>query len=199
MSAIAKIWDIPGGIHPPERKELSNRTPLQQPPLPDRLILPLGQHIGAAAEPCVAVGERVLKGQKIAEASGFVSVPLHAPTSGTVSFIGPQPYPHASGIPAPAIVIDADGRDEELLIAGRAALQVAGRVVAGAAPDPVPTPCGAAFVDGFDVAYAVGWWSCVPGSHAVAQPGRPGADVEAVGGASRESRGCGGGPEGWVP
>ncbi len=112
MSAIAKIWDIPGGIHPPERKELSNRTPLQQPPLPDRLILPLGQHIGAAAEPCVAVGERVLKGQKIAEASGFVSVPLHAPTSGTVSFIGPQPYPHASGIPAPAIVIDADGRDE---------------------------------------------------------------------------------------
>ena len=112
MSAIAKIWDIPGGIHPPECKELSNRTPLQQPPLPDRLILPLGQHIGAAAEPCVAVGERVLKGQKIAEASGFVSVPLHAPTSGTVSFIGPQPYPHASGIPAPAIVIDADGRDE---------------------------------------------------------------------------------------
>lgn len=112
MSAIAKIWDIPGGIHPPERKELSNRTPIQQPPLPERLILPLGQHIGAAAEPCVAVGERVLKGQKIAEANGFVSVPLHAPTSGTVSFIGPQPYPHASGIPAPAIVIDADGQDE---------------------------------------------------------------------------------------
>ena len=101
---------------------------------------------------------------------------------------------------APALArLDADGRDEELLIAGRAALQVAGRVVAGAAPDLVPTPCGAAFVDGFGVAYAVGWWSCVPGSHAVAQPGRPGADVEAVGGASREGRGCGGGPEGWVP
>ncbi len=112
MSAIAKIWDIPGGIHPPERKELSNRTPIQQPPLPERLTLPLGQHIGALAEPCVAVGERVLKGQKIAEANGFVSVPVHAPTSGMVSFIGPQPYPHASGIPAPAIVIDADGQDE---------------------------------------------------------------------------------------
>jgi electron transport complex protein RnfC len=112
MNTSAKIWDIPGGIHPPERKELSNRTPIQQPPLPSRLVLPLGQHIGALAEPCVAVGERVLKGQKIAEAAGVVSVPVHAPTSGTVSFIGPQPYPHASGMLAPAIVIDADGRDE---------------------------------------------------------------------------------------
>ncbi|MDG1580432.1 electron transport complex subunit RsxC [Pseudomonas sp. GOM6] len=112
MSAHERIWDIPGGIHPAERKELSNRTPIQQAPLPKRLILPLGQHIGAAAEPCVAVGERVLKGQKIAEAIGFVSAPLHAPTSGTVSFIGPQPYPHVSGMLAPAIVLDSDGLDQ---------------------------------------------------------------------------------------
>ncbi|PTU76034.1 electron transport complex subunit RsxC [Pseudomonas indoloxydans] len=112
MSAQEKIWDIPGGIHPAERKELSNRTPIQQAPLPKRLVLPLGQHIGTVAEPCVVVGERVLKGQKIAEANGFVSAPLHAPTSGTVSFIGPQPYPHVSGMLAPAIVIDSDGLDE---------------------------------------------------------------------------------------
>ena len=111
MTALT-IWDIPGGIHPPERKDLSNRTPIQPAPLPRRLVLPLSQHIGAPAEPCVAVGERVLKGQKIAEAQGTVSVPLHAPTSGTVSFIGPQPYPHASGMTAPAIVIDSDGQDE---------------------------------------------------------------------------------------
>ncbi len=107
-----KIWDIPGGIHPAERKELSNRTPIVSPPLPKRLVLPLGQHIGAVAEPCVVVGQRVRKGEKIAEANGFVSAPLHAPTSGTVSFIGPQPYPHASGMLAPAIVIDSDGLDE---------------------------------------------------------------------------------------
>lgn len=112
MSAQEKIWDIPGGIHPAERKELSNGTPIQQAPLPKRLVLPLGQHIGTVAEPCVVVGERVLKGQKIAEANGFVSAPLHAPTSGTVSFIGPQPYPHVSGMLAPAIVIDSDGLDE---------------------------------------------------------------------------------------
>ena len=106
------VWDIPGGIHPPERKDLSNRGPIQPAPLPARLILPLSQHLGAPAEPCVAVGERVLKGQKIADAQGTVSVPLHAPTSGMVGFIGPQPYPHVSGMNAPAIVIDSDGQDE---------------------------------------------------------------------------------------
>ena len=107
-----QIWDIPGGIHPAEQKTLSNRTPIQPAPLPKRLTLPLGQHIGAAAEPCVVVGEYVRKGQKIAEANGFVSAPVHAPTSGTVSFIGPQPYPHVSGMPAPAIVIDSDGLEQ---------------------------------------------------------------------------------------
>jgi electron transport complex protein RnfC len=112
MSAQEKIWDIPGGIHPAERKELSNRTPIQQAPLPKRLLLPLVQHIGAAAEPCVAVGQHVRKGEKVATANGVVSVPLHAPTSGTVVFIGEQPYPHASGMLAPAIVIDSDGLDE---------------------------------------------------------------------------------------
>ena len=106
------VWDIHGGIHPPERKELSNRTPVRQMPLPARLIVPLTQHLGAPAEPCVTLGETVLKGQLIADASGFVSVPVHAPTSGTVAFIGPQPYPHVSGMTATAIVIDSDGRDQ---------------------------------------------------------------------------------------
>ena len=106
------VWDIHGGIHPPERKDLSNRSPIQQFPLPTRLVVPLAQHLGAPAEPCVTLGERVLKGQKIAEASGFVSAPVHAPTSGTVEFIGPQPYPHVSGMLSNAIVIDSDGRDE---------------------------------------------------------------------------------------
>jgi len=111
MTAL-NIWDIHGGIHPPEHKDLSNRTPIQPAPLPKRLVLPLTQHLGAPAEPCVTLGERVLKGQQIAVASGFVSAPLHAPTSGVVSFIGPQPYPHVSGMLANAIVIDSDGEDK---------------------------------------------------------------------------------------
>ncbi|SNR81365.1 electron transport complex subunit RsxC [Pseudomonas segetis] len=110
--SLMQIWDIPGGIHPPERKDLSTQTPIQAAPLPARLIVPLNQHIGVPAEPVVVVGEHVLKGQLIAKANGFVSVPVHAPTSGSVSFIGPQPYPHVSGMLAPAIVIDSDGKDQ---------------------------------------------------------------------------------------
>ena len=112
MTSLTIVWDIPGGIHPPERKDLSNRTPIQRAPLPRRLILPLSQHLGMPAEPCVTVGTRVLKGQKIAEGQGTISAPLHAPTSGTVTFIGLQPFPHVSGMLAPAIVIDSDGLEE---------------------------------------------------------------------------------------
>lgn len=107
-----KIWDIPGGIHPPEHKQESTQRGLETPPIPARLILPVQQHIGARAEPIVAVGDRVLKGQLIAEASGLVSSPLHAPTSGTIAAIGPAPYPHASGLEEWAITLDSDGQDE---------------------------------------------------------------------------------------
>ncbi|WP_339514817.1 electron transport complex subunit RsxC [Pseudomonas sp. RL_15y_Pfl2_60] len=110
--SLMQTWDIPGGIHPPERKDLSTQTAIQPAPLPARLIVPLNQHIGVPAEPVIAVGEHVLKGQLIAKANGFVSVPVHAPTSGSISFIGPQPYPHVSGMLAPAIVIDSDGKDQ---------------------------------------------------------------------------------------
>ncbi|OWL90422.1 electron transport complex subunit RsxC [Halopseudomonas aestusnigri] len=106
-----RIWDIPGGIHPQENKLQSLGHGIETPPLPRELIVPLQQHIGARAEPCVAVGDKVLKGQLIAEASGFVSCPLHAPTSGTVTAIGPAPYPHASGLEEWAIRIEADGED----------------------------------------------------------------------------------------
>ena len=112
MNAPVSIWDIPGGIHPAERKELSNHAPIEPAPVPKRLVLPLNQHIGAPAEPVVSVGEHVLKGQLIAAATGVVSVPVHAPTSGTISFIGAQPYPHVSGMLMPAIVIDSDGLDQ---------------------------------------------------------------------------------------
>ena len=110
--SLIQLWDFPGGIHPAEHKQQSNSRPIQPAPLPKRLILPLNQHIGAPAQPCVAVGERVLKGQLIASANGVISVPLHAPTSGTVSFIGPQPYPHVSGLLSDAIVLDSDGLEQ---------------------------------------------------------------------------------------
>ena len=107
-----KVYAFHGGIHPPENKRQSNGAPIKAAPLPAQLVLPLAQHIGAPAEPLVKVGDRVLKGQLIAEPIGRISASLHAPTSGIVSMIGPQPVPHASGLQGTCIVIDTDGKDE---------------------------------------------------------------------------------------
>lgn len=105
------LYEFPGGVHPPMHKDLSTREPIAAAPCPPRLILPLHQHIGDAAAPTVNVGDHVLKGQRIARAEGYVSVALHAPTSGTVSAITDAPVPHPSGLPAPCIVLEADGED----------------------------------------------------------------------------------------
>lgn len=109
---MRKIFDFHGGIHPPENKHQSVRTPIADAGIPPELIMPLSQHIGAPASPVVVVGEHVLKGQMIAEALGFVSVPVHAPTSGTVLAIEERLIAHPSGYLAPCIVITTDGRDE---------------------------------------------------------------------------------------
>ncbi|QRY81863.1 electron transport complex subunit RsxC [Pseudomonas sp. PDNC002] len=108
----AQVWRFPGGLSLPDNKQQSTRTPIQRPPLPRRLVLPLQQHIGEPAVPCVDIGQRVLKGQLIAEAGSAISAALHAPTSGTVVALGEQPYPHTSGLAAPAIVIESDGAEE---------------------------------------------------------------------------------------
>ncbi|MGH1463397.1 MAG: electron transport complex subunit RsxC [Neptuniibacter sp.] len=101
-----------GGIHPPENKRQSTGGPIQVAPIPERLIVPLSQHIGAPSETVVAVGDKVLKGQVISEAVGRVSVNVHAPSSGVVEAIEPRPVPHTSGMQAPCIVIKTDGHDE---------------------------------------------------------------------------------------
>lgn len=106
------IWNFHGGIHPPENKLQSLSRGIESAGIPDQLILPLSQHLGAPAEPCVAVGDQVLKGQVIAEAAGYVSVPVHAPSSGTVTGIGEQQLPHSSGLTGPCITITTDGQDQ---------------------------------------------------------------------------------------
>ena len=109
---MRKIFDFHGGIHPPEHKHQSLGGPIRDAGIPPELVLPLSQHIGAAAKPVVAAGERVRKGQLIAAASGAVSVPLHAPTSGTIAVLEDRLIAHPSGLCAPCIVITTDGRDE---------------------------------------------------------------------------------------
>lgn len=102
-----------GGVHPDGQKEASARHPVQTGlPLPPRLYLPLCQHSGDDAEALVSVGERVLKGQRIAVASGRQSANIHAPTSGIVAAIDTITMPHPSGLPARAIIIEPDGMEQ---------------------------------------------------------------------------------------
>lgn len=105
-----KIWDFNGGIHPPEMKTQSNGTPLRQLPLASRFVIPLKQHIGAEGELCVAVGDRVLRGQPLTRGRGRM-LPVHAPTSGTVVAIAPHSTAHPSALAELSVIIDADGED----------------------------------------------------------------------------------------
>jgi electron transport complex protein RnfC len=99
------------GVHPADHKRPASEQPVRRLPLPPRLHLMLSQHVGAPARPVVLVGQRVLKGELIAAAQGNISAPLHAPTSGVITSIGEITAPHASGLPAMAISLDADGED----------------------------------------------------------------------------------------
>ena len=100
-----------GGLDIPPHKELSNNKTSFITPLPDRIILPLQQHIGVPAEPLMKTGDRVLKGQMIAKSGGYVSVPVHASTSGKIIDIGNYTVPDSLGLKAPCIVIEPDGND----------------------------------------------------------------------------------------
>ena len=98
-----------GGIHPPDNKQWSSHKAIEDCPLPAEFIVPLAQHIGAPAVLCVEVGQRVDKGQVIGTAKGFVSVPVHAPTSGEVVAVEDRPHPWGTSLPA--VVIKPDGED----------------------------------------------------------------------------------------
>jgi electron transport complex protein RnfC len=108
---------FPGGVHLPGNKAPACHKPITPAAIPHYLILPLLQHIGVPAKPVVSIGERVFSGQVIAEcADGACSqpgmVPIHASSSGTVVAIENRLVPHASGLEAPCVVIETDGKDE---------------------------------------------------------------------------------------
>ncbi|SMF04469.1 electron transport complex protein RnfC [Alteromonadaceae bacterium Bs31] len=106
------VFSIHGGVHPPENKAQSTAEPIAVIPLAKHFILPLNQHIGAAAQAIVTLGQKVLKGEVLAEAQGLVSAPVHAPTSGEIIAIEERPVPHPSGLSALSIVLQADGKDQ---------------------------------------------------------------------------------------
>ena len=100
------LFTFKGGVHPYEGKELSAEKPVEAIKPGKELVYLLSQHIGAPAKPIVAKGDRVLVGQKIAEAGGFVSAPIHASVSGTVSRI--EKRRNATGGYVDAIVVEND-------------------------------------------------------------------------------------------
>ncbi|MBO7184172.1 MAG: methylenetetrahydrofolate reductase C-terminal domain-containing protein, partial [Oscillospiraceae bacterium] len=98
-----------GGIHPVEGKEPTEHKALVRFPVPETVVIPLSMHLGAPATACVNVGDYVKMGQKIGEAAGFISAPVHSSVSGTVIAI--EDRPHATRGTCPSIVIANDGKD----------------------------------------------------------------------------------------
>ena len=112
LKSAKEIFPFHGGVHPPENKAQSTQLPIAQLPLPEKIVLPLRQHVGNIPKVKVSVGDSVLKGQLLAEAEGTVSAAIHASTSGTVSAIEDAIIPHPSGLPDRCITITPNGKDE---------------------------------------------------------------------------------------
>jgi electron transport complex protein RnfC len=94
------------GVHPPEAKELTARVPIRRMPYPAEIVLPLRQHAGKPARLVVKVGDRVERGDKVGEADGYISVPIHASAAGTV--VAVELWPHPDGSMAQAVRIKVD-------------------------------------------------------------------------------------------
>ena len=98
-----------GGVHPSERKELSEHIALEHFPQPDEVVIPLSMHTGAPATPLVAAGDTVKLGQKIGEQAGFISAPVHSSVSGTVIAVEERQHPSKGAVLS--VVIKNDKKD----------------------------------------------------------------------------------------
>ena len=104
-------YTFPGGIHPPYNKDVTEDLPVVKYPLPKKVVIPTVMHIGSPAKIIVKNGDRVSKGQCVAEACGFVSSPAFSPVSGLVSATGV--FAHASGKSVAGVEITSDNAGEE--------------------------------------------------------------------------------------
>jgi electron transport complex protein RnfC len=84
------------GVHPPEEKGLTSGLPIRRMPFPAEIVLPLRQHAGKPALLCVKAGDHVERGDPVGLADGWMSVPVHASASGTVTEVGYWPHPDGS-------------------------------------------------------------------------------------------------------
>ena len=106
------LGTLHGGLRLPGHKTASTSRPIVEVPVPPQLVLPITQHVGDPSQPVVGIGERVLKGQLIAESDGTLGAPVHASSSGKVVAIEAWPVSRRNGENAPCIIIECDGKDE---------------------------------------------------------------------------------------
>lgn len=110
-SPSTDVHKFNGGVHPNGHKEESTTLQIAKLAIPEKLVLPLRQHVGYIPKIKVQVGDHVLKGQMLAEAEGTVSAAIHAPTSGTITAIDEAVIPHPSGLPDMCVTLTPDGKD----------------------------------------------------------------------------------------
>lgn len=99
-----------GGIHPPDKKDIAKDRAIKEAKSPQRVVIPLSQHLGAPCKPIVSIGQEVKKGEMIGEPGGFVSAPVHSSVSGKVIAIAE--FPNAMGRMVNSVVIENDGKEE---------------------------------------------------------------------------------------
>ena len=113
------LGKLHGGLRLPGHKSASTTAAIRDVPIPSQLVLPITQHVGDPAQPVVGSGDRVLKGQVIAEPDGTLGAPVHASSSGKVIAIEPWPVSRRYGDNAPCIIIECDGEDRAVENDGR--------------------------------------------------------------------------------
>ena len=124
-------WSFRHGVHPPDSKTLTESVAVRRMPFPDEIVLPLRQHAGRPAKLIVKKGDHVERGDKVGEADGWISVPIHASAAGTVTEVGWWPHPDGTvdqavrikvdpfspQIPRPRIVPEWEGLSPEEVVA----------------------------------------------------------------------------------
>lgn len=109
MKTLRALFRSKGGVHPAYRKRATDARPVEAMPLSKVFFVSMVQHMGAPARPVVKKGDAVMRGQVLGEAGGYVSAPVHAPTSGKVIAISERLT--QAGLPATCMEIEPDGED----------------------------------------------------------------------------------------
>jgi len=118
MSVLGRLMrkTFANGVHPPAHKDRTAAQPIRRLPFAPQLFIPLSQHIGRAAVALVHPGQEVVRGEPIARADGFLSVPIHAPATGIIREI--RLIPSARGPKVEAIVLDVYAADSQRVLYG---------------------------------------------------------------------------------